>query len=169
AGYATATEVADIGTRFGDQDLIAIGVHEQGHALVRQGRFEEGLRLLDEVMVGVTAGELSPIVTGLVYCNTIGFWQSVYELRRAREWTEALTRWCDQQPDMVARTCGAASRLRRDHARSWRGRGGAQRLSRARGYLRGSPKRHATGDVRPRARSAGAGRKRSPNRSCRAP
>ncbi len=77
AGYATASEVAEIGTRFGDQDLIAIGVHEQGHALVRQGRFEDGLRLLDEVMVTVTTGELSPIVAGIVYCNTIGFWQSV--------------------------------------------------------------------------------------------
>ena len=55
-------------------------------------------------MVGVTAGELSPIVAGIVYCNTIGFWQSVYELRRAREWTDALTRWCEQQPDMVAHT-----------------------------------------------------------------
>jgi DNA-binding NarL/FixJ family response regulator len=96
--------MAEIGARFGDPDLFAIGVHEQGHALVRQGRFEEGLRLLDEVMVTVTAGELSPIVTGLVYCNTIGFWQSVYELRRAREWTEALSRWCEQQPDMVAHT-----------------------------------------------------------------
>jgi DNA-binding NarL/FixJ family response regulator len=104
AAYATATEIAEIGTRFGDRDLFAIGVHEQGHALVRQGRFDEGLRLLDEVMVTVTAGELSPIVTGIVYCNTIGFWQSVYELRRAREWTDALTRWCDQQPDMVAHT-----------------------------------------------------------------
>ncbi len=104
AAYETATDIAEIGTQFADRDLIAIGVHEQGHALVRQGRFEEGLRLLDEVMVGVTAGELSPIVTGLVYCNTIGFWQSVYELRRAREWTEALTRWCEQQPDMVAHT-----------------------------------------------------------------
>jgi DNA-binding NarL/FixJ family response regulator len=104
AGYATATEVAEIGTRFGDQDLIAIGVHEQGHALVRQGQFEEGLRLLDEVMVTVTTGELSPIVAGIVYCNTIGFWQSVYELRRAREWTDALTRWCEAQPDMVAHT-----------------------------------------------------------------
>jgi DNA-binding NarL/FixJ family response regulator len=104
AAYQTATEIAEIGTHFGDRDLIAIGVHEQGHALVRQGRFEEGLRLLDEVMVGVTAGELSPIVTGIIYCNTIGFWQSVYELRRAREWTEALTRWCEQQPDMVAHT-----------------------------------------------------------------
>jgi DNA-binding NarL/FixJ family response regulator len=104
AAYETATEIAEIGTNFADRDLIAIGVHEQGHALVRQGRFEEGLRLLDEVMVGVTAGELSPIVTGMVYCNTIGFWQSVYELRRAREWTEALARWCEQQPDMVAHT-----------------------------------------------------------------
>ncbi len=104
AAYDTATEIADIGSRFADRDLIAIGVHEQGHALVRQGRFEEGLRLLDEIMVTVTAGELSPIVSGMVYCNTIGFWQSVYELRRAREWTEALTRWCEQQPDMVAHT-----------------------------------------------------------------
>ncbi len=104
AAYETSSEITDIGTRFADRDLISIGVHEQGHALVRQGRFEEGLRLLDEVMVTVTAGELSPIVTGLVYCNTIGFWQSVYELRRAREWTEALSRWCDQQPGMVAHT-----------------------------------------------------------------
>ena len=104
AAYATATEIADIGARYGDRDLTAIGVHEQGHALVRQGHFEEGLRLLDEVMVTVTAGELSPIVTGLVYCNTIGFWQSVYELRRAREWTDALTRWCEEQPEMVAHT-----------------------------------------------------------------
>jgi DNA-binding CsgD family transcriptional regulator len=104
AAYETATEIAQIGTHFAERDLIAIGVHEQGHALVRQGRFEEGLQLLDEVMVAVTAGELSPIVAGMVYCNTIGFWQSVYELRRAREWTEALTRWCEQQPDMVAHT-----------------------------------------------------------------
>jgi DNA-binding CsgD family transcriptional regulator len=104
AAYETATEMAEIGTHFADRDLIAIGVHEQGHALVRQGRFEEGLRLLDEVMVAVTAGELSPIVAGMVYCNTIGLWQSVYELRRAREWTEALTRWCEQQPDMIAHT-----------------------------------------------------------------
>ena len=104
AAYETATEIAEIGTHFAERDLTAIGVHEQGHALVRQGRFDEGLRLLDEVMVAVTAGELSLIVTGLVYCNTIGFWQSVYELRRAREWTDALTRWCEQQPDMVAHT-----------------------------------------------------------------
>jgi ATP/maltotriose-dependent transcriptional regulator MalT len=102
AAYATAAEAAAIGERFGDEDLIAIALMEQGHALVRQGQTENGLRLVDETMVAVTAGELSPIVAGIVYCNTIGFCQGVYELRRAREWTSALTRWCDQQPDMVA-------------------------------------------------------------------
>jgi ATP/maltotriose-dependent transcriptional regulator MalT len=102
ASYATAAEIEALGERFGDRDLVAIAVMEQGHALVRQGRTEEGLRLVDETMVAVTAGELSPVVAGIVYCNTIAFCRDVYELRRAREWTEALTRWCAQQPDMVA-------------------------------------------------------------------
>ena len=104
AAYAAAAEAAAIGERFGDADLLAMAVHEQGFALVRQGRVAEGLRLLDETMVAVTAGELSPIVTGLVYCNVIAGCQEIYETRRAQEWTAALTRWCEQQPDMVAHT-----------------------------------------------------------------
>jgi DNA-binding CsgD family transcriptional regulator len=102
AAYGVAAEATAIGERFGDRDLVAMGVMEQGHALVRAGRTAEGLRLVDEAMVAVTAGELSPIVAGIVYCNTIAFCQGVYELRRAREWTDALTRWCERQPEMVA-------------------------------------------------------------------
>lgn len=102
AAESTAAEIVSIGERFGDDDLVAIGLMEQGHALVRQGRAEEGLRLVDETMVAVTAGELSPIVAGIVYCNTIAFCRDVYELRRAREWTGALTRWCAEQPEMIA-------------------------------------------------------------------
>jgi DNA-binding CsgD family transcriptional regulator len=104
AAADTAAAAAEIGERFGDPDLLALAVHEQGHALVRQGRVEEGLGLLDEAMVAATAGELSPIVTGLVYCSVIAYCQELYELRRAQEWTDALTRWCEQQPDMVAHT-----------------------------------------------------------------
>lgn len=104
AAHAVASETAEIAARFADPDLFSLAVHEQGHALVRQGRVEEGLRLIDETMVAVTAGELSPIVTGIIYCNTIAFCHSVFELRRARDWTAALTLWCDQQPDMVAFT-----------------------------------------------------------------
>ena len=104
AASATAAEAAAIGERFGDRDLFALAVHEQGHIQIRSGQVEAGLALLDEAMVAVTAGELSPIVTGLVYCGVIAGCQEAYELRRAREWTTALTRWCEQQPGMVAFT-----------------------------------------------------------------
>lgn len=104
AAYATATTVAEIAERFQDPDLHTLAVHEQGLCLTRLGRVEDGLRLLDEAMVAVVGGELSPIVTGLVYCSVIDGCQEVYALRRAQEWTAALSRWCDDQPDMVAFT-----------------------------------------------------------------
>lgn len=104
AAYATALDAAAIAERFGEADLLALALHQQGRVLTKQGKVEDGLRLLDEAMVAVTAGELSPIVTGLIYCSVIEGCQQVYELRRAGEWTAALTRWCDEQPQMVSFT-----------------------------------------------------------------
>ena len=104
AAYTTAAEAAAIGERFGEPDLIALALFEQGRALIKRERAEEGLALLDEAMVGVTAGELSPIVTGFVYCAVVAACQEAYAVRRAQEWTAALTHWCEQQPDMVAFT-----------------------------------------------------------------
>jgi DNA-binding CsgD family transcriptional regulator len=104
AAAATATDAAGIAQRFGDADLFALAIQERGNALVKVGRVAEGLGLLDEAMVAVTAGELSPIVTGLVYCSVIDACQDAYAIRRAREWTAALTHWCDEQPEMVAFT-----------------------------------------------------------------
>jgi DNA-binding CsgD family transcriptional regulator len=102
SGYATATSMAEIGGRFGDPDLVTLGVHWQGLALLRQDRIDLGLRRLDEAMVAITAGECSPIVTGVVYCSVIDGCRKVYALRNAQEWTAALTRWCDHQPGIVA-------------------------------------------------------------------
>ena len=104
AAATIAGEAAAIGTRFGDPDLFALAAHEQGHVLIRLGRTPEGLRLLDETMVAVTAGELSPIVSGIVYCGVILACQDAYEVRRAQEWTNALSSWCARQPDLVAFT-----------------------------------------------------------------
>jgi DNA-binding NarL/FixJ family response regulator len=53
-------------------------------------------------MVAVTAGELSPLMTGLIYCSVIETCQQVHALSRAREWTFALAQWCEGQPEMVA-------------------------------------------------------------------
>ena len=101
---AIAAEAASIAERFGDADGFALASHAQGYMLMKAGRVKEGLALLDESMVAVVAGELSPIVTGIVYCGVILACQEVFELRRAREWTAALTRWCEGQPDVVAFT-----------------------------------------------------------------
>lgn len=104
AAYATAAGAAEIGDRFREADLIACARHLQGRALMLQGRVEAGLGLLDEAMVAVTAGELSPLMTGLIYCSVIESCQQVYALGRAREWTSALAQWCAEQPEMVAFT-----------------------------------------------------------------
>jgi ATP/maltotriose-dependent transcriptional regulator MalT len=72
--------------------------------LIKAGRVRDGLALLDEAMVAVTGGKLSPIATGIVYCGVILACQEVYELRRAQEWTAVLARWCESQHELVAFT-----------------------------------------------------------------
>jgi len=96
-----ATAAASLGERFGEPDLAVFARNLQGRILIRQGSLEAGLKLLDEAMLAVTAGELSPVLTGLVYCSAIDSCQSVYALERMREWTESLRGWCDAQPQLV--------------------------------------------------------------------
>lgn len=102
AAYATAADATWIGERFGEADLVACARHLQGLVLMQQGKVEPGLALLDEAMIAVTAGELSPLVTGLIYCSVIEGCQQVYALDRACEWTSAMAQWCEAQPAMLA-------------------------------------------------------------------
>jgi DNA-binding CsgD family transcriptional regulator len=104
AGHATADEAVAIGERFCDADLIAAARHLQGRALIQQGNVPAGLKRLDDAMLAVVAGELSPIMTGLMYCSVIDSCREVYALGRAREWTSAFSSVCEQQPEMVAFT-----------------------------------------------------------------
>lgn len=101
AAFDTAGEAAGVAERCADRDLLALALHIQGRARVGQARVAEGLALLDEAMVAVATGELSPQVTGLIYCSVIGACRSVYAVGRAHEWTAALSAWCERQPDMV--------------------------------------------------------------------
>jgi ATP/maltotriose-dependent transcriptional regulator MalT len=104
AAWAAGADAAAVAQRFGNRDLFAFAMLLQGEAAAVDARVNEGLPLLDEAMVAVTTEDLSPVVSGIVYCGVILACQEVFELRRAREWTLALDRWCRQQPDMVAFT-----------------------------------------------------------------
>jgi DNA-binding CsgD family transcriptional regulator len=94
--------VAAVADRFGDADLAAIGQMGRGRALITIGDTSRGVPLLDEAMVKLAAGEVSTLVAGMVYCSVIEVCHQMFDLRRAQEWTAALSRWFDSQPDLVA-------------------------------------------------------------------
>jgi DNA-binding CsgD family transcriptional regulator len=100
-GHATAVRAEQVGERFGDLDLTWLARDDQARALLNLGRVEEGLRLVDEAMLAATSERLSPIVAGILYCNTLSFCQDSFEVAHARAWMLGLARWCDGQPAMV--------------------------------------------------------------------
>ena len=99
--FATSREMASIGERFGDPDVTALGRLGRGQALIAQGDIAAGVAFLDETMVDITSGAPSPIVVGIVYCAVILELNRIFDVGRAQEWTVALSRWCESQPDLV--------------------------------------------------------------------
>ena len=96
------SQALTIGERFGDRDTIGLARLGLGQVEISAGEADVGFTLFDEVMVAVTAGELSPVPSGIAYCAVIGTCHLAFDFGRAREWTVALDRWCSAQPDMVA-------------------------------------------------------------------
>ena len=119
AGHAIFDQAADIARRFGDRDLLFSACHGRGRALIYLGRIAEGVALLDEAMVAVVAGEVSPVWAGDIYCSVLEGCQEIFDLRRAYEWTMSLVRWCASQPDLV-RYRGECL-LYRSEVMQWRG------------------------------------------------
>lgn len=103
--YAAALEMFDATQRNADRLRDANGMTlsrmGRGQCLIQLGRGSEGLQSLDEVMVAVNADTVSPLVAGLAFCAAIEACHQILEVRRAQEWTAALTRWCDAQPDLI--------------------------------------------------------------------
>ncbi len=94
-----AERAVEIGRSTGDRGLVAMALQTRGRLLVALDRVAEGMALLDDAMVAVVNGELSPLFTGWVFCAVLGICHDVADLRRAAEWTDAALRWCDGLDD----------------------------------------------------------------------
>ena len=88
-------------TRHGDEELAALARLSLGRVRIFLGDIKTGVRLLDDAMHVVRTEPISPIAVGDSYCTAIGACRDLYDLRRGQAWTDGLTRWCDQQTDLV--------------------------------------------------------------------
>jgi hypothetical protein len=98
----TFEHACDLATRLADTDLLALALLGRGQAAIELNDAAAAVDLFDEAMVAVTAGEVSPIIAGVVYCAVILACQDIFDLQRARQWTTALARWCGRQPELVS-------------------------------------------------------------------
>ena len=152
---ACAERATEIGLRFGDPDVVAMGIHLHGLALIDAGRVAEGMALLDEAMASVVAGELGTFFTGVVYCNVIAVCLEVSDVGRLGEWNDAARQWCESLPSDAP--FPAICRVNRAEAASLRGawpeaEAEASRASRELGFNPQAAARafYETGEIRRR-------------------
>jgi DNA-binding NarL/FixJ family response regulator len=108
-GAAQAARAAALGRALGVPDLEAVGLALEGITMVRRGRVEDGMRLLDEASVIAANEELHlPLSRGWALCYLISACEGVGDFPRATQWCEAVRvyaeRWGARQMVGVCRS-----------------------------------------------------------------
>ena len=91
-----ARRAREVGRQGSDTALTSLALMTEGTARLRAGAVSEAMALLDEAMLPVQAGRIAPEYAGNLYCQMIAICWELADLRRAREWTAATERWCEQ-------------------------------------------------------------------------
>ena len=92
-----AKRTVEIGTAIGDKSLMALGLHDQGRALISKGEVDAGFELIEEATLAAVSGDLPPLETAAIYCNTISSCAHLSDYGRAGEWSDVAKRWCERQ------------------------------------------------------------------------
>lgn len=90
---AAAADLEVMAREFSDPTLHCFARVLSGLAGVRAGDVQQGFADLDEAMLPVLAGRLTPMWSGDIYCTVIHLCQALGDLARMRAWTSALVRW----------------------------------------------------------------------------
>ncbi len=101
ATMAKAREVQGFGRRHVDPNLVAAGMVAEGRVLVKLGRAQEGVALLDGGMLEASSESLSPIWAGNVYCHLMAACYELGDIGRAAAWTQSTSEWCDRMAPAV--------------------------------------------------------------------
>ncbi|MFE1902542.1 LuxR C-terminal-related transcriptional regulator [Streptomyces gardneri] len=94
AALAAARRMTRLALRSASPDLVALSRQAESAVLLANGRRTEALALLDDAMCAVTAGELSGVFTGWLYCLALTQCMEAADFGRAVEWTNAAMEWC---------------------------------------------------------------------------
>lgn len=113
-----ARKTIEIGRRLRDADLESIGLLYQGVATQASGDTRRGIEMQDEAAAAVLAGDVSPLIGGIVYCGLIAGCCNCGDWPRAGQWTESFRRWCDR---MQLRTFAGSCILHRAEVYAARG------------------------------------------------
>jgi len=89
-----AARAVELGERLDVMPAVAMGRTAAGRIAVLEGDVDGGLDQLDEVAALLMSGDVDALTTGMMYCELVCAAQGLARYERAREWTEAMERWC---------------------------------------------------------------------------
>jgi len=96
-----AREVQACGRRHGDRNLVAAGIVAEGRVLIKLGRAQEGVALLDEGMLEASSLEMAPGWAGNIYCHLMAACYELGDIGRAAAWTQSTAEWCEAMAPAV--------------------------------------------------------------------
>ncbi|MGD8430295.1 MAG: hypothetical protein PVH31_07790, partial [Ectothiorhodospiraceae bacterium] len=91
-----ARRTMEIGRELASEELQLMGRLYLGVALQAKGDVSQGLGLQDEAAATVLAGQVPPLLGGIVYCGVIAGCANHGDWPRAAQWTESFSRWCER-------------------------------------------------------------------------
>jgi DNA-binding NarL/FixJ family response regulator len=92
---------AELAERAGDADALLIATMSCGRAAVLSGDIAGGFACMDRVMLLISEGGANDLAAGAAYCAVIASCLGRRDVERAREWTTALSGWCQAQEGLV--------------------------------------------------------------------
>jgi len=98
---AKARQVQAFGRRHGDRNLVAAGIVAEGRVLIKLGRAQEGVALLDEGMLEASSPEMAAGWAGNIYCHLMAACYELGDIGRAAAWTQSTSDWCDEMAPAV--------------------------------------------------------------------